>query len=85
MVKALSDFDKRNLEIVNNVAVYSTTHLLEKKRGLLSGDASAIRKWQIDCVVIKFLIKDAVKYHFDEDEGPRIIRLHISKQEVLAL
>ncbi len=34
---------------------------------------------------LKEMIKDAVKCHFDEEERPRIIRLHIVKQEVLTL
>ena len=34
---------------------------------------------------LREMIKDAVECHFDEDERPRIIRLHIVKQEVLTL
>ena len=34
---------------------------------------------------LKEMIKDAVRCHFDEDERPKIIRLHIVKQEVLIL
>ncbi len=34
---------------------------------------------------LREMIKDAVECHFDEDERPRIIRLHIVRQEVLTL
>ncbi len=34
---------------------------------------------------LKEMVKDAVECHFDEGERPRIIRLHIVKQEVLTL
>ena len=34
---------------------------------------------------LKEMIKDAVRCHFDEEERPKIIRLHIVKQEVLTL
>ncbi len=34
---------------------------------------------------LREMVKDAVECHFDEEERPRIIRLHIVKQEVLAL
>ena len=34
---------------------------------------------------LKEMIKDAVRCHFDEDERPKIIRLHIVKQEILTL
>ncbi|HXD31134.1 MAG TPA: hypothetical protein VN643_08455 [Pyrinomonadaceae bacterium] len=29
-------------------------------------------------------VRDAVKCHFDEGQGPRIIRLHYVKEEVIA-
>jgi hypothetical protein len=34
---------------------------------------------------IKENIKEAVKCHFEEDEMPHIIRLHLVKDEVMAL
>jgi len=34
---------------------------------------------------LRAMIVDAVQCHFDEDERPRIIRLHFVKEEVLAL
>lgn len=34
---------------------------------------------------LKMNIKDAVKCHFDEDEVPKIIRLHFVKDEILEL
>lgn len=34
---------------------------------------------------LREMVKDAVECHFGEDERPRIIRLHIVKQEVLTL
>ncbi|MBE8538543.1 2-oxoisovalerate dehydrogenase [Geoglobus acetivorans] len=34
---------------------------------------------------LREMVKDAVECHFDEEERPKIIRLHIVKQEVLAL
>jgi predicted RNase H-like HicB family nuclease len=34
---------------------------------------------------IKENIKEAVKCHFEEGEAPRIIRLHLVKDEVMAL
>ena len=34
---------------------------------------------------LKEMIKDAVECHFDENERPRIIRLHIVRQEVMIL
>lgn len=30
-------------------------------------------------------LRDAVCCHFDEDEKPRVIRLHVTREEVLAL
>lgn len=32
---------------------------------------------------LREMVRDAVACHFDEHEGPRIIRLHIVKDEVL--
>ena len=34
---------------------------------------------------LKEMVKDAVECHFDEEERPKIIRLHIVKQEVITL
>ncbi len=34
---------------------------------------------------LKDSIRDAVKCHFDEEERPRIIRLHFVKEEVITL
>lgn len=34
---------------------------------------------------LKEMVKDAVECHFDEKDRPKIIRLHIVKQEVLIL
>jgi hypothetical protein len=34
---------------------------------------------------LKAMVIDAVHCHFDENERPRIIRLHFVKEEVLAL
>ena len=34
---------------------------------------------------LREMVKDAVKCHFDEEERPRIIRLHIVRQEVLTV
>lgn len=34
---------------------------------------------------LKEMVKDAVECHFEEQERPRIIRLHIVRQEVLTL
>jgi hypothetical protein len=34
---------------------------------------------------LKEMVKDAVECHFEERERPRIIRLHIVRQEVLTL
>lgn len=34
---------------------------------------------------IKEMIRDAVTCHFDQNECPKIIRLHFSKEEVLSL
>lgn len=34
---------------------------------------------------IKRAVKDAVKCHFDETETPKIIRLHLVKDEVIAV
>jgi hypothetical protein len=33
---------------------------------------------------IRSMVKDAVRCHFDETDRPRIIRLHIVRDEVLA-
>ena len=34
---------------------------------------------------LREMVKDAVECHFDEEERPKIIRLHIVKQEDLSL
>ena len=34
---------------------------------------------------LREMVKDAVECHFDEEERPRIIRLHIVRQEVLTV
>ena len=34
---------------------------------------------------LKLAITDAVQCHFDEGTGPRLIRLHMVRQEVIAL
>jgi len=34
---------------------------------------------------LRGMVKDAVECHFDEEERPKIIRLHIVRQEVLTL
>ena len=34
---------------------------------------------------LKEMVKDAVECHFDEGERPKIIRLHIVRQEVISL
>jgi len=38
-----------------------------------------------DLESLKEAVRDAVKCHFEEEERPRIIRLHIVKDEVMAL
>ncbi len=34
---------------------------------------------------LKAMVQDAVLCHFDEDEAPSVIRLHLVKQEVMAV
>ena len=34
---------------------------------------------------LKEMVKDAVECHFDEKERPKIIRLHIVRQEVITI
>jgi len=34
---------------------------------------------------LKSMVKDAIKCHFEDEEAPRLIRLHIVKDEVVAL
>ncbi len=34
---------------------------------------------------LKAMLQDAVRCHFEEDERPRIIRLHLVKDEVIAV
>lgn len=34
---------------------------------------------------LREMVKDAVECHFDEEERPKIIRLHIVKQEVITI
>ena len=33
---------------------------------------------------LRIAVQDAVRYHFDEGDAPRIIRLHIVSEEVIA-
>jgi len=34
---------------------------------------------------LKFMVKDAVKCHFESNEMPKMIRLHFVKEEVIAV
>ena len=34
---------------------------------------------------LKDMVKDAVRCHFDEDTAPRVIRLHLIKEEAIAV
>ncbi len=34
---------------------------------------------------LKVMVKDAVKCHFDEKDMPRVIRLHMVKDEIIAV
>ena len=34
---------------------------------------------------LKTMVKDAVLCHFDEDEAPRVIRLHLVREEAIAV
>jgi predicted RNase H-like HicB family nuclease len=34
---------------------------------------------------LKAMLQDAVRCHFDENERPRVIRLHLVKDEVIAV
>lgn len=34
---------------------------------------------------LKLMVEDAVRCHFDEDKMPRLVRLHLVREEVLAL
>lgn len=34
---------------------------------------------------LKAMVKDAVLCHFDEDSAPRVIRLHLVKEEAIAV
>ena len=34
---------------------------------------------------LKDMVKDAVRCHFDEDTVPRVIRLHLIKEEAIAV
>ena len=38
-----------------------------------------------DWADLKAMVKDAVLCHFDEDDTPKIIRLHLVKDEVIAV
>ena len=38
-----------------------------------------------DWTDLKSMVKDAVLCHFDEDEAPKVIRLHLVKDEVIAV
>ena len=35
-------------------------------------------------VELREMVRDAVRCHFDDDEGPSVIRLHFTRDEVLA-
>jgi hypothetical protein len=37
-----------------------------------------------DLVALHAQVRDAVHCHFDEGKGPRLIRLHITREEVLS-
>jgi len=34
---------------------------------------------------LKQMVQDAVSCHFEPDKGPRIVRLHLVKEEILAV
>jgi hypothetical protein len=36
-------------------------------------------------IALRARVRDAVRCHFDEGEGPRIVRLHFVREEVFAL
>ena len=38
-----------------------------------------------DCRDLKEMVRDAVLCHFDEDEAPRVIRLHFVRDEAIAV
>ena len=38
-----------------------------------------------DWADLKAMVKDAVLCHFDEDDTPKVIRLHLVKDEVIAV
>ena len=38
-----------------------------------------------DWADLKFMVKDAVLCHFDDDDAPKVIRLHLVKDEVIAI
>jgi predicted RNase H-like HicB family nuclease len=37
-----------------------------------------------DLVELRAMVRDAVQCHFEEDQRPKLIRLHIVKEEVIA-
>lgn len=37
-----------------------------------------------DLIELRAMVRDAVQCHFDEDARPKLIRLHIVKEEVIA-
>jgi dephospho-CoA kinase len=37
-----------------------------------------------DLEVLREMVRDAVRCHFDEGQGPRVIRLHFVREEVFA-
>ena len=37
-----------------------------------------------DMITLQANVKDAVRCHFDENERPKVIRLHFLKEEVIA-
>jgi hypothetical protein len=38
-----------------------------------------------DLPALREMIRDAVRCHFEEGEGPRVVRLHFIREEVFAL
>ncbi len=38
-----------------------------------------------DWAALKSMVKDAVLCHFDADDAPKVIRLHLVKDEVIAV
>jgi hypothetical protein len=38
-----------------------------------------------DLPALEVNVRDAVRCHFDEDERPRVVRLHFTREEVIAV